>query len=416
MPTETEPGNYRWRLVAVTLVCYLGLVLWPEFMAAMGVGHGGVWFLDINTLLASNDAVVRGLDPYQANPLDYLQGSHVYSDWWLQLRHFDLGRKDRLWLGALINVIFFAAFFWQARVRTFHELLVLWLLIWSPALILGFNRAQPDLLIYALLVPVVPLYLGEKWPGRLLACGLITLAIGLKYYPVIACAVIFLTARSRRELALWILIWAVIGVALAVNLYDDLARTPAPGVFSAQPDFCTFGAAALGINLGQETVVMALGLGLAFAAVVTGWLRPVFQTGGSETADRVYFFLGAGLITGCFFMTVSYIYRLVFALMMVRWLFTVVRSEVARERAYAWVVLLLSLVVFWADGLVALAVNMNLDSLPRPQLARVTDALVAVIHAVGWLWTLLLLAGLGTMGRLAWERWRPGGTVDQAAR
>ncbi len=200
MPSEPDK-NYRWRLIALTLVCYLGLVLWPEFMAAMGVGHAGVWFLDINTLLASNDAVVRGLDPYKPNPLDYLRDSHAYSDWWLQLHYLNLGRKDRLWLGALINALFFLAFFWQARARTFCELLVLWLLIWSPALILGFNRANPDLLVYALLVPVVPLYLGERWSGRLLASGLSTLAIGLKYYPAIAGLVIFfhrpVTAGAR---------------------------------------------------------------------------------------------------------------------------------------------------------------------------------------------------------------------------
>ncbi len=63
----------------------------------------------------------------------------------------------------------------------------------------------------------------------------------------------------------------------------------------------------------------------------------------------------------------------------------------------------------------ALAVNMNLDNLPRPQLGRLTDALVVIIHAAGWGWTLLLLAGLGTMGRLGWNRWRPRGAVDLPA-
>jgi hypothetical protein len=407
-PSSGADSSYRIRLVGLTLISYLGLVLWPEFMAAMGIGHAGVWFLDINTLLASNDAIVHGLDPYKPNPLDYVRDSHAYSDWWLQLHHFNLGRKDRLWLGALVNGCFFLTFFWQARAGTFRELLVLWLLILSPPMILGFNRANPDLLVYALLVPVVPLFLSDRWSGRTLAFGLITLAIGLKYYPVIACLVVFFTARSRRDLGLLLLIWAVIGGALAINLSDDFGR--ATGLITATTGFFTYGAAALAANIGHGMTVMVLGVGLAFVAFIIGWTRPVFQAGGPETAERIYFFLGAALLTGCFFITISYIYRLVFALMLMRWLFAVIRNGNTWERGYGWAVILLGLGVFWADGLMVLAVNMNMNLLTGAELTSVTDLLVIVVHTAGWCWTLLLLAGLGTMGRVAWNYWRPGGT------
>lgn len=104
---------------------------------------------------------------------------------------------------------------------------------------------------------------------------------------------------------------------------------------TASAGFCTYGAAALAANIGHEMTVLMLGLGLAFAAFITGWVRPVFPTDGEGTADRAYFFLGASLITACFFLTISYTYRLVFARLMIRWLFTVTRSGVAWHRLYA---------------------------------------------------------------------------------
>lgn len=404
MPSHENTTRHTRAFIGLTAGCYLGLLVWPDFMAAIGAGHAGVWFLDINTLLASNDAVTRGLNPYLPNPLDYTGDPHVYSDWWLQLRHLGLGRKDRLWLGAVINGLFFIAIFWRLRARSFREMLVLWLMVFSPPLILGFNRANPDLLVYALLAPVVWALSSRRWPVQALGYGLVTLAIGLKYYPVVACGLIVCTARSRGELGRLAAAWVVVGLALALNLHDDVGRSS--GLMTAQAGFYTFGAAALAANLGHGGLILGTGTLLALAAFAFGWWSPVFAAGEVDEVDRVEFVLGAGLIVVCFFLTISYTYRLVFTLMTLPWLFQLTRGRSPRSRRYAWMVLGTSGVLLWSDGWSALVINMNLDVLPPRFLGPILNGLITGIHLLGWLCVGLWLIGLGTMTRFIWLRWR----------
>ncbi len=63
-------------LVALVAGWFGMFALFPELYRFVGLRHYGVWFLDTFAILASNDAVARGLDPYAANPLDYL-GMHL---------------------------------------------------------------------------------------------------------------------------------------------------------------------------------------------------------------------------------------------------------------------------------------------------------------------------------------------------
>jgi hypothetical protein len=406
MFSDSATARYTGGFIALTVICYLGILVWPDFMAAMGAGHAGVWFLDINTLLASNDAVTRGLNPYLPNPLDYTRDAHAYSDWWLQLRHLGLGRKDRLWLGAAIDCLFFLAIFRRVRARSFREMLVLWLLVFSPPFILGFNRANPDLLIYALLAPVTALLLSRRWAAQALGYGLVTLAIGLKYYPVIACGIVLFTARSRAELGRLVMAWVLVGLVLAWNLHDDVARSS--GLMTATAGFYTFGAAALAANLGHGLLVLTLGLLLALGAFAWGWWRPVFSAESTDDRSRAEFVLGAGLVVACFFLTISYTYRLIFMLMTVPWLWQLTRTQSRRSRGYGWAVLGLSLVLLWWDGAAALLINMNLDVIAGPSLSAVLNGVIIGGHCLGWAWVGLWLAGLGTMGRFIWLRWSVG--------
>ena len=54
-----------WLLLALLGLGYFGLLAFhPGLYFALGVNHYDAWFLDTFALLASNDAVARGLDPY----------------------------------------------------------------------------------------------------------------------------------------------------------------------------------------------------------------------------------------------------------------------------------------------------------------------------------------------------------------
>src|SRR5688500_1933646 len=92
-------------LFAIFAGCWIiFFLLHPEYLTDVGVGHyrfvvgpdefREIWFMDTTAILAANDAVTAGLDPYASNPLDLLRRPHVYGPAWLHLRHFGLTREN----------------------------------------------------------------------------------------------------------------------------------------------------------------------------------------------------------------------------------------------------------------------------------------------------------------------------------
>lgn len=408
MSLRTHFGRDYRLFVGLTLAGYAVMALWPTFMTILGVGHGGFWFLDINTLLASNDAVTRGLDPYQPNPLDVLRDVHSYSAWWLQLRHLGLGRDDRVWLGVVINALFFIAVFSRLRPTTFKESILLWLILWSPPLILGFNRANPDWIIYATLVPVSRLLLSPRWSMRTLGMGLVALGIGMKYYPVLAGALLLITATSRRDLARQVALWMLMGAGLAFTLWDDLHRNVThPAVIN---QYYTFGAATLPANTRVWPLLYLPGAALALLALFSGWHRPWFEERPGQRREYADFFLGSCLLVACFFLTINYAYRLVFILLMIPWLLVLLRSGVPRERRYSQATLALTLALLWMDGLGVMTEWRLHDHLTGEVLLLLHQKLIIAIHAAAWLWVGVVLAGLGSIARGLQARWLSGAT------
>jgi hypothetical protein len=111
-----------WWLMAGAVGAVLALfAAMPDRFRALGVNHLGPWFLDLYAILASNDALARGLDPYAHNPLDVFGRPHVYSHWWLSLGSVGLTRDDILWLGAALGTAFVGAALAWLRPRRLGE-------------------------------------------------------------------------------------------------------------------------------------------------------------------------------------------------------------------------------------------------------------------------------------------------------
>jgi hypothetical protein len=63
-------------LVCLPLAGLLLFVLFPRVQSKLGLFDYGRWFLDTYAILATNDAIKAGLDPYLPNPLDDRQRPH----------------------------------------------------------------------------------------------------------------------------------------------------------------------------------------------------------------------------------------------------------------------------------------------------------------------------------------------------
>lgn len=323
--TPANPSR-RWQyLLAVLVAGYLVVcVLVPKLFVLLGVNHYPTYFLDTFALLASNDAVTAGLDPYKYNPFDPLHRPHVYSHWWLYLRDLGLTRADTWWLGGTILLAFLATALARLRPASPRELLWQFAVFSSPCILLALERGNNDLVVFLVLAPVVPCLLASRRLVRLIPAGLVAVAMGLKFYPAVAGLVLLAGAGDARETRLRVIFAGALLVIVFVNVHEDMVRFASIGPKAI--GFMTFGAINFPEELGlapdaAKRFVLATLVGLVLVAgmarrrIFAGWAGP-----GPHRAEWLYFILGSVLLTGCFFAGTNYGYRWIFALWMAPWL------------------------------------------------------------------------------------------------
>ena len=206
-----KAGRLKWLLLAVLLGLHGLLGSFPQIMTSFGVGRSVVWFRDMHSMLAASDAVRDGLNPFIDNPYDLGGERHIYPDWWFALAWVGLNRADTFWLGWVVVCLFWLAVLAVVPLRTMREFGWTLLICASPPFWLAINRANPDLLVFALLTPVVPLLMHHNKWIRLLAPWPVALATGLKFFPALAGAVFLNPAPASREnRQKWLLIAALL--------------------------------------------------------------------------------------------------------------------------------------------------------------------------------------------------------------
>ncbi|MSU24621.1 MAG: hypothetical protein EXS32_12470 [Opitutus sp.] len=401
----TAPPSPRWLWGALGVIAaayFASFAFYPGLFTLLGVNHYGVWFLDSFAILASNDALARGLDPYVPNALDYFNRPHVYSHWWLGLGKLGLTRADNFWLGLSLVIAFFAAAVAWLRPREPRELLWYLAIFCSSPILLAINRANNDLVVFVLLAPVVPLLLHAGRWVRLGAVFLIAVAAGLKFYPAIA-GLVLLTGDDAREGRGRVLIAVVALAVVGANLRPDLAQFG--GLAPRAEGLMTFGARNLLEPLGfSGWRATALGLGCA-AVVVAAFLRSRrfagWEIAPGDRADWLAFTLGAALLAGCFFTGTNYAYRFVFALWLAPLLWRLPRDAraPAAVRRLAALTGGLMLYTLWADGVASAALARFHGHVPADTLVRWADRFFLLEQPLVWAFFCCLLGFLAHFAR-----------------
>jgi hypothetical protein len=380
-------------LAGLTVIGYGSFVLFPSRFFLLGIDHLGVWFLDTFAILASNDALARGLDPYAANPLDYLQRPHVYSEWWLGLRHLGLTRASNPWLGVLFNGLFLGASLLWLRPRSRGELGWYGVVLLSPPMLLGFSRANNDLLVFALLLAVVPLLRSRHRWARFLAVVPIAVATGLKFYPA-AAGVVLLAGIERTELRMRLLC-AVAALALVlVDVVPDARRVSS--LLPAAQGLMTFSAFHALEAFGASRPV-ALGIGLLLAGLaVVGFTRMKVLAGWNPAPDDpawLAFIAGAAVLTGCFLTGANHAYRWVFAVALAPLLWRLWHDDAAPRlaRRFAMISAMLLLAVLWLDPLASVALNLAVGHVPPAAIVELANRFFFCEQPITWVffWCLI---------------------------
>lgn len=408
MKAEPEEGGRLtpralwWLFVVLTLVWLGSFALFPDLFFCVGVNHLGVWFLDTFAILASNDALSRGLDPFAPNALDYLHRPHVYSHWWLHLRDLGLTRAHNLWVGLALVLAFLAVALARLRPRVPGELLWYGVVFLSSPVLLALDRANNDLVVFILLAAVVPCLTSPRRPVRFLAAVPIAVAAGLKFYPAIA-GLVLLAAPDARELRGRLLIAVGLLAIVGLSVAPDLARFG--GLAPRADGLTSFGAVNLleAAGLGGWRAAVAA---LAFAAVaVGGFLRArVFDGWHPAPADRsawLGFVLGSALLAGCFFTGSNYAYRWIFAAWMAPLLWSLPRDPAAPAGVRRLAGLTAGLLVFvlWSDALASAVLARFMGQIPAAELVGWADGFFLIEQPIVWVFFTCLLGFLTHFGR-----------------
>ncbi|HVU25124.1 MAG TPA: hypothetical protein VHE13_13440 [Opitutus sp.] len=405
VPADAALAKRLWVLLGLAAACYYAsFAFHPALFWLVGVNHYGVWFLDSFAVLASNDAVTRGLDPYAPNPLDYFHRPHVYSHWWLGLRHLGLTRADNLGVGLALVGAFFAAAVARLRPREPRQFFYYLAALCAPGVLLAVNRANNDLAIFAALALLVPCLRSRHRVARFFAPALVAFAAGLKYYP--AAAVLLLAGgRDRRETPRLLLFGLGLLLLVALDVGGDVVHfvqpvTKAEGLmtFSASTSF-----EALGLSARAATLA---GAALGAAVFVWAWLAQPFagwRTGGDES-DWLHFTLGAVLLTGCFFTSTNFAYRWIFALWLLPLLWSLPGADDAPRgaRRTARVALILLPLVLWIDAVFSMLLLGNVGKATADTIVRWAGIAFQLEQPLVWALFACLLVFIAHFARQAW--------------
>src|SRR5688572_8599299 len=175
-PSADHRIDGRWLLLGIVAI-YFGVVAigavrgtydrgWTRLgVPPMSVSGHAVPFGDTVFLLGVLECDRAGYDVYRDNPCDPWARRMNYPRLWLVLQGLPLDRQHSLWIGAVIGVIFLAcAFTYVGRLKLWQAV-VYGIVICSPSVMLGIERGNSDLIIFALVAVAVMLLARRRAGG-----------------------------------------------------------------------------------------------------------------------------------------------------------------------------------------------------------------------------------------------------------
>ena len=285
--------------------------------AHVGVEPGDLSFADLRSVTSAWDCQHKGIQAFPSNPCDPFGRPANYPRLWTHLGVLGLGEGDTVPLGIAIAVVFLAAALAVTGRLALWEGAVYGLALIASATMLGIERGNVDLLMFALVVLGLLLLRRSPWAGA----APIVIAGVLKLFPAFA-GIVLLRLRRRWPAALVSLV--LLGVYAVVTLNDiRTLRHVIPRVVVN-----SYGAGVVVEALRESNVswvqspaavryvrlgIIALGALLAAVLLLLGRRGD----GGGDGRRLDAFWAGAAIYLGTYVFGNNFDYRLVFLLMCV---------------------------------------------------------------------------------------------------
>lgn len=267
------------------------------------------------------------------NPWPYYQEVN-YPRIWMTPVGLGFNRSHTVPIGIVLSVLFFAMIFVVSQRLNYSEAIIYILILCSPAVMFGVERANNDLIVFIILAVSLLLIKSQNVAGRLFSYFAILFAAILKLYPIFGLAVM-LKRKKKLPLITGFLILAIFFAYVLVTL-DDIRlisdATPRVNLWSygCKIIFSLLVADLMKIyevvgfeKNGFEHYLFYLNYNRVIGAFISGsifliWLiqiryaRKINRFGLSTSEFLDGFRLGSSLYVGTFMLGNNWAYRLIF--------------------------------------------------------------------------------------------------------
>jgi len=386
--------KFSWSFgLVILMICIWGSCLnAPAFWNAVGIGGNEVPFLDLYGSLAAGELAHHGGNPFISNTLDYYNRPHVYTTWWLITGDWGLTRADSKWLGLLLIGLTLVTTVALNRPSKPHEFILTAIFLCSPAILFAINRGNNDLVVFIIMSCALGLIRSKKSIIRILGFALLAICTVLKYYPI-AAVILILSAHTRRESIMVLAIFTCIIIfawpSLQPSLISALKYKPSPeGLYA-------FGAPILFKNLGDfpPHAWWIIGAITGACAFILAKLRQdTTREPSISSSNENEFICGSALIVGCFFLGASYLYKLIFSIWLLPWLWS--KKQIQQDEYWRRINLSIVLIVLWFEGCMCLMANRVIGFISVSMAKIVYEITIIWGQVFGWLLILALLTEL----------------------
>ena len=213
----------RWSIILVLAVAsYLLILSSYDLWSYFGIRHlEKAPFADMQAILSASDAYHDGFNPYIENPYDPLGREHVYTRPWLWLGYIGITREHSKLAATILIVLFSLLCVKILNPDSGKEFLISVMLLLSPAVMLGVERANNDLVIFLLLGLSVFFLHNRIRALDWIAYLFLYLASILKIYPIASFLIFLRTFKDNRKFLKFTLFSMIFfGIYVASTLSD----------------------------------------------------------------------------------------------------------------------------------------------------------------------------------------------------
>lgn len=352
MQLKDKGLNYPYVVFATLFTSVLFLVfaypsLWELFIGAFHMREISPLlypFLDMQGRLAAFEGHRAGVDMLnQGNPFDPMGRPNAKPSWPLHLSFLGLGVKHLIIAGTVVVAGVWALVVSLIRPRKWLEVPILLAICLSPAIMLGLERANDDL-VYLLLLSFIPIVLKLQHPAKVWVVWLIIFLLApAKFYPGAAFAVLLLEIKSWRLLLGMMALGAAFLSGYLFVYWQELQLLSE--IVPRPHKYMTHGLASIQINTDSPKLLYYLLLLALVGAGIWPLLARKWPEMGAPLTLQRWFVLGASVWFFCYVINTNFDYRLIFYLPMLPMLLYISGQERSispwRNVATYWLILLM---------------------------------------------------------------------------